>query len=296
MSVRVFYSILLIILLFPQLVFGQAAGPRFLQTLPDATASQTLPSQNDVRVARLIDRSSPGVVLFSGPGILEFNDGTKSEGTLAYHAGERPYLNVTTSEGRRMYSPYQIRSFTLNNHHFITADGFDIVANGDFGGRLTLSTKKHMLIRRDFVEVLESGDLELLVHYAFFVEQYTSNGPYNYVQTKYNVPFRKFSYLLRQRGQRTPFAVIGTNKEDNGSLRDALLPHFSGRPDLLQKLEQNLITYENLPPTPDFPHAGLRTVAFQSSTWAPVPTLVGPPYVGEHQVENDRLPTGSEEI
>ena len=157
---RVFYSILVVGFSLPQLTFGQATAPapRFLQTLPDPSTAQTLPSQHDARVARLIDRSSPGLVLFSGPGLLEFNDGTKGEGNLAYHAGERPYLNVTTSEGRRMYSPYQVRAFTLNNHHFITADGFDITAEGDFGGRLTLSTKRHMLVRRDFVEVIESGD------------------------------------------------------------------------------------------------------------------------------------------
>lgn len=42
-----------------------------------------------------------------------------------------------------------------------------------------------------------------------------------------------------------------------------------------------------LPPTADFPRAGLRTVAFQSNTWAPAPALTGPPHLGEHQEENE---------
>jgi crotonobetainyl-CoA:carnitine CoA-transferase CaiB-like acyl-CoA transferase len=44
-----------------------------------------------------------------------------------------------------------------------------------------------------------------------------------------------------------------------------------------------------LPPTADFPHAGLRTVAFHSSTWAPAPVLAGPPHLGEHQAETSGL-------
>jgi crotonobetainyl-CoA:carnitine CoA-transferase CaiB-like acyl-CoA transferase len=42
-----------------------------------------------------------------------------------------------------------------------------------------------------------------------------------------------------------------------------------------------------LPPSANFSHAGLRTVAFQSSTWAAAPVLSGPPHLGEHQIENE---------
>ncbi|MBC6605213.1 CoA transferase [Hymenobacter sp. BT188] len=44
-----------------------------------------------------------------------------------------------------------------------------------------------------------------------------------------------------------------------------------------------------LPPTADFPHSGLRTVAFQSSTWEPVPALASPPHLAQHQAENGLL-------
>jgi crotonobetainyl-CoA:carnitine CoA-transferase CaiB-like acyl-CoA transferase len=42
-----------------------------------------------------------------------------------------------------------------------------------------------------------------------------------------------------------------------------------------------------LPPTADFPHSGLRTVAFQSNTWRPVLALTEPPHLGQHQAESE---------
>ncbi|QIL77950.1 CoA transferase [Hymenobacter sp. HDW8] len=48
-----------------------------------------------------------------------------------------------------------------------------------------------------------------------------------------------------------------------------------------------------LPPTADFPHPGLRTVAFQSYTWQCAAALTSPPHLAQHQVETESLNTGS---
>lgn len=50
-----------------------------------------------------------------------------------------------------------------------------------------------------------------------------------------------------------------------------------------------------LPTTTDFSHAGLRTVAFSGSTWAPAPTLARPPHLNEHQAENQPFGIADEE-
>jgi hypothetical protein len=180
--------------------------------------------------------------MFREPGTFEFTDGTKAEGLLAYHIGVIPRLLITTDVGQMMYSPYQIRSFTFKGHLFITADAFDIKL-----GELPMY-KTREFIKRDFVEIIETGDLELLIHYAYFLRQYsTPIGSDNLSSHSYSVPQKKKSYLLRQRGQRTPVAVLDCSGGSDKTLRDALLPYFRDRPDLLLALKAKSITYENLP-------------------------------------------------
>lgn len=191
---------------------------------------------------RLAERASPSLEMFRELGTFEFTDGTKGGGFLAYHIGVIPRLLVTTNVGQMMYSPYQIRSFSFKGHQFTTADAFDIRI-----GLLPID-KTREFIKRDFVEIIEAGDLELLIHYAYFLRQYsTSTGPGTVSSDYYSVPLKKKSYLLRLRGQRTPVAILGCSGGSDKALREALTPYFSERPALLQKLKDKSITYENLP-------------------------------------------------
>lgn len=224
---RIFYSILLATWLVPQLVFGQSE-----------------------RAMRLAERASPSLEMFREPGTFEFTDGTKGEGVLAYHIGVIPRLLITTGAGQMMYSPYQIRSFSFKGHQFTTADAFAVTATSDFDitlGLLSLDRTREF-IKRDFVEIIELGKLELLIHYAYFLRQHsTSHGPGITPSHYYTIPLKKKSYLLRQQGQRTPSVVLASSGESDKKLREALSPYFQDRPDLRQALKEKLITYENLP-------------------------------------------------
>lgn len=193
--------------------------------------------------------------MFSEPGTFEFSDGTKGDGIIAYHVGAMPYLKVTTAAGQMMYSPYQVRAFSFRGHVFTTADAFDVTATSSFDIRVGLPSidKTREFIKRDFVEIIEMGKLELLIHYAYFVKKYSSTEPGTFtpnpasLKSYYPIPFKKKSYLLRQQGQRTPLVTLASSGDSDKALRESLLPYFHDRPDLLRALKDKSITYENLP-------------------------------------------------
>jgi hypothetical protein len=199
---RYFYSLVVLCLLwFPQVTYAQGGG------LPQ-----------------------PSLPMFTSYGSFELMDGRNDEGQITYYAGLMPFILVQTEESQLRYSPHQVRTFVVDNAQFVTTGNFTIMLGG--------LMKRRMEVKRDFAELLEGGNLELLRHHYYTVFC-TGPGPCQ--------AYERDSYLLRKAGELAPFAVLDVSGKSDKKLRETLELCLSSRPDLLHKLQDQSINYDNLP-------------------------------------------------
>lgn len=190
---------------------------------------------SQLAAGQFIYRQTPNLRLFTVWGSLDLEDGRTVEGMIAYHIGERPYLQVRSHEAEEViYSPHQVRSFLVDGHRFVTA--------GDFSVKIEQIAALRLEVQLDFAELLEDGNVELLLHHGFVLYYRTDVSGISPYTT-----LRKNSYLLRKRGEQVPFSVLNVQGNSDKELRSILEPYFVSRPDLLQKLKDKTITYTNLP-------------------------------------------------
>ncbi len=165
---------------------------------------------------------APSKNFVPGTYILSNGKGVRQQGQLTLRSYDK--LLVQKPDGKIIkYSPDEVTSLWLNGQHYTTAGNF-------IGTRVEL--------KKAFVILLDSGQV-MLMRFNYDIPS---------GMEKLGMPPISHIFLLSSENQNRPTRVEHGIFLPTGQIfREAVRPYFSGRPDLTKLLDEEVITFNNLP-------------------------------------------------
>lgn len=157
-----------------------------------------------------------------GTYILNNGQNIRQQGQLKLRRYDK--LLVQKPDGKTIkYTPDQVSSFWLNGHRYTTASNF---------------IGKSIELKNAFVILLDSGQV-MLMRFDYDIPS---------GMEKLGIPPISHIFLLGSGQQNRPTRVEhGIFLPTGQMFREAVRPYFSGRLDLIKLLDEEVITFNNLP-------------------------------------------------